>query len=310
MTPRLDAAKPGCGDAGQPAALAHPAADGDALGGARPPWRRLLKAGRSGCDAVAGWLGAGAAGVGDPVAEKALIALIDRADAPLLERLWPLFGARSDRLDAALLTALASRLPALDDAQAAAVAGHPSAAVRRAALPLLIGHHSVGRWETVSGRPVWRESSLRVAPTGPSPEHLDAVVAVLQQARGRGETAARFAELAGRLLEEGAPGAAAWVPLLLPMVELSGRADQDTANAAARAIAWGGGDAAAPLDRLVAERRMEALSHYLDGLAARLRAKDDLDATLAALARVAAADLGAPSSRARQMHAAWSRRRG
>ena len=57
------------------------------------------------------------------------------------------------------------------------------------------------------------------------------------------------------------------------------------------------------------DRRREALSFYLDGLAARLRAKDDLDATLSALARVADADLGAPSERARQMYALWSRKR-
>lgn len=308
-TPRRDATKAGCGETGQAAAIAKLDEDRAALDGAGAPWRRLLQAGRPGCEAVAGWLGEGAPGLAAGPSEAAIRALVARADADLLERLWPLFGRRSDRIDVALVEAYATRLVELGPAEATAIAAHPSATVRRAALPLLLGHHSDGRWETVYGRPIWRESKLHLAPGAPSPAHVDAVGSVLQQGRGRGETAARFTDLAGRLLEEGAPGAEAWVPLVLPLVELAGKADQDTANRAARALAWGAQDAAGPLDVLVSGRRKETLSHYLDGLAARLRARDDLDATLAALAVVADADLGPASARARGMHAAWSRKR-
>ena len=307
--PRRDPSKQGCGSAGQAAAIANLESDTAALDGPGAPWRRLLQAGRPGCLAVSAWLAGGAPGLGAGATEKAIGALVARGDAEQLSRLWPLFGRRSDRIDAALVRAYGARLVELGESEAGAVARHPSAAVRREALPLLLGHHSIGRWETVYGRPIWRESALHVSPIPPSPAHLEAVRTVLQQGRGRGETAARFAELAGRLLEEGSPGAEAWVPLLLPLVELAGQADQPTANRAARAIAWGALDAAAPVDVLVSGRRKETLSHYLDGLAARLRARDDLDATLVALARVSEADLGPASARARAMYAAWSRKR-
>ncbi len=309
LRPRLDPPKPACGDSGKAGAIAHLAADQAALGEPNPPWRRMLDAGRGGCDAVAAWLTDGAPGAGDGQVEKATVALVARADGAQLEQLWGSFGARSDAVDAALVTALGARLVALAPGPAHAIAQHPSATVRRAALPLIVGHHSVGRWETVYGRPIWRESSLHVAPEPPSTAHLEAARAILQEGRGKGATAAQFADLAGRLLEEGAPGADRWVPLLLPMVELAGKADQPTANVAARAIAWGAVDAASPLEVLLGDRRREALSYYLDGLAARLRAKDDLEATLSALARVAEAELGAPSERARKMHSTWSRKR-
>jgi hypothetical protein len=309
LTPRREATKPGCGDSGQAAAIATLQDDIAALDSAAAPWRRLLKAGRPGCTAVAEWLGRGAPGLGQVSTEKAIDALVARGDSEHLGALWGLFGERSDRIDAALVSAFATRLVELGDTEAAAVADHPSASVRHAALPMLLGHHSDGRWETVYGRPIWRESKLNVSPTAPSSGHVDAVRGVLQHGRFRGEGAAQFADLAGRLLEEGSPGAEAWVPLLLPLVELAGKADQPTANRAARALGWGARDADRPLQVLVDDRRMEVLSHYLDGLAARLRAKDDLDATLAALDRVASADLGAASARARRMHTTWSRKR-
>lgn len=309
LTARRDAPKRGCGDAGAAGAVAALESDLAALGGSKPPWRRLLKAGRPGCAGVAAWLGEGAPGAGFVATHKAIEVLAERGEPQHLAVAWGLFGRRSDRLDVALLDAFGTRLVALGVSEAGAVANHPSASVRRAALPLLVGHHSEGRWETVYGRAMWRERALHVAPEAPPEQHIDAVRTILQAGRGRGETAEQFADVAGRLLEEGAPGAEAWVELVLPLVELAGRTDQATANRAARALAWGAPDASAPLDVLVGDRRKEALSYYLDGLAARLRAKDDLDATLDALDRVAEAGLGAPSLRARRMHDQWSRKK-
>ena len=246
-------------------------------------WRRLMRSGRHGCDAVAAWLGQGAPAAPDSEIAEAVQSLLRRGSQANVEAAVLALSHPSDEVVAAAAFGLRSRLPVLDRSlaeQIVAAAQRPWPTVQDAPDPrgsllgLLVGRHAEGRIQYVDDGPIsvaqWVETTAWSAEAMP-PLHLEGLAALMAGADPGLELA--FALLARSVVDEDHPAAPDLGPLLVPLLQRVGP-DRATAQLAAEALGRGqppGIDAA--VDAVIAQRNPPYLApHLLNGFEDRIKA--------------------------------------
>lgn len=262
------------------------------LGGknTRATWKKLVNLGAPGCKAVADWLVAGGAG-GEPAdwadAGKALVEggtddLVD-AGASVLTR-------GDSKAAREVLGALEARLALLTPELAAALSKDGDKEVRDAALPVLIGYHTVIQIQFVMNVPVPKEVAYYGVTTAPEDFVVAATMEILTQ--GDDVTRTRFAKYVGRHLEEGYTGQDAWLPKLIELTIPASASEeaQEAANLATRALCHAevaGIDDV--LTKILASGNEKTLTYVVDGFERRLDGGKGSKSTIERLNKVAAA---------------------
>lgn len=258
------------------------------LGGdkTRKAWKTLVNSGTPGCDAVADWLVAGAAGEDDAgIADAAAILIKNGTDAHAEAGLSALEEG-SLEVTLAILGALEYRLAVVSPELTAAIVDNGGDGVHKAAAAVFIGYHSEGTLKFVYGVPYWDEIAYWGAVTAPPQHYVDAVGKLFDAAEG--DTLEALVKYCGRHFREGHRDQDAWAPFLIAHLGDSGDA-QGVANIAAKHLAWGepaGIDEG--VDAALAAANKETLEHMLDGFEERLGEKRGTAQTIALLDKIAA----------------------
>lgn len=232
------------------------------LGGekTRQAWKKLVRLGEPGCDAVVAHIEAGAAGMESADLADAAEALILGGQQRHMDAGAALIANGDREITLKALSAMEVRLMQLTAEQAAAVASSEDEDVRESAIAALVGYHSIGALVTKFGIPVWEEQDWYGATAAPAQHHIEAVATILDAATV--DHRMRVAKYIQRLYTEGQPNQQAWAPTLVGLLGYSGD-DQDAANLAARGLGAFDGDG---IDDVVATVMAGGNSDTLDFL--------------------------------------------
>ncbi len=259
------------------------------LGGekTRQAWKKLVKLGEPGCDAVVAHIEAGGAGFEAADFADAAESLILGGQQRHMDAGAALLAQGDKEVTLKILSAMETRLMHLTAEQAAALASDGDEEVREKAIAVLVGYHSIGQLVFKMGIPVWEEQDWYGATVAPPQHHVDAVATLLGDATV--DQRLRVAKYIQRLYTEFQPNQQAWAATLVPLVELSGD-DQDAANLAARGLGAASPDGIdAVVDTVLGGGNEATLDFLIQGFELRLGRGLGSAATIALLDKIAGA---------------------
>jgi hypothetical protein len=303
VTTRHPAVESTCSAAGNSKTQAQVDAAKAELGAAktRATWKKLLKLGTAGCDAVAAWLDAGGAGGDDADRADAAEALIlGGSDAHVSIGAKQVSNPNVD-LARKVLAALEVRLAVVPEEMATAIAADTRPGVGHNALALFIGFHSVTVTKFVYGIPVVDEVAYWGPNEAPPAWYVEAVKTVIDT--GDEETKVKAAKFMARHFQEGHQGQEVWLPFLVAFSAMGGTEKaQEAANLAARGLGYGEPEGIdAVVDAVLASGNESTLEYLVSGFEGRLDAGRGNAGTLARLDRIAGGGGGKQNKRAESL---------
>jgi hypothetical protein len=278
------------------------------LGGdkTRQAWKKLVRLGEPGCDAVVAHLQAGAAGMESADLADAAAALILGGQPAHMAAGAALLAKDDLEVTLSILGAMEARMMHLSAEQAAAVASSPEDEVREKAIAALVGYHSIGALVFKMGIPIWEEQDWYGATVAPEQHHLDALQVILENATPAHTL--RAAKYIQRLYTEGQPNQAAWAPTLAPLTALSGD-DQDAANLAARGLGARDGEGIdAVVESILAGGNADTIDFLIQGLGIRLGRGLGTADTIARLEKITAGAEKKNSKAAEKLAKKWRKK--
>ena len=280
---------------------------GPELGGedTRKAWKQLIEVGADGCTAILDHMNAGGAGlVSADYADISALFVASRVD-PFAAAGRAQLLKNDPKINSEVLDALEPQMLLLTPEEAVAVSSVDDMGARRAALAVLIGHHSEGSMTSTMGVPYWKETAWWGATKAPQAHHIDAVAHIISA--GDADTRKSAADYISRLFTEGNANQSAWAPTLAGFIEGSGD-DQDAANLAARGLGAAGVEGLdGYVDTILATGNSDTIKYLLEGLELRLGAGRGDKTNLDQLQRIADGADGGNGKTATKLHKKFSK---